>query len=109
MTLEENTAQGGQIEALLLPNLPTVWCRFWHSILNPQLKSLKHGGILIRLPSGGTLYFGEKKYTTAPVTIHVHRHQVLTKVMWGGPLGLAESNLAGDWSCESNARKLVMG
>lgn len=101
MTLEENTAQGGQIEALLLPNLPTVWCRFWHSILNPQLKSLKHGGILIRLPSGGTLYFGEKKYTTAPVTIHVHRHQVLTKVMWGGPLGLAESNLAGDWSCDN--------
>ncbi|MCT4655047.1 MAG: cyclopropane-fatty-acyl-phospholipid synthase family protein [Cohaesibacter sp.] len=71
--------------------------RIWKALLNRLLSPIKGGAVVITLPSGRNLTFGQSGY--APILIFITSHRLLLKVFSGNPLTLAEGNLQGYWSC----------
>ncbi|SNY94242.1 cyclopropane-fatty-acyl-phospholipid synthase [Cohaesibacter sp. ES.047] len=81
-------------------DLPTWQCRLWYKLLSPFLSHLKSGRLDITVPSGGHLVFGGDDQSGPIARMTVHRHRALWRILMRGPLGVAESYMDGDWSCE---------
>ncbi|WP_373235789.1 class I SAM-dependent methyltransferase [Cohaesibacter celericrescens] len=80
--------------------------RVWQALLTRMLSGLKGGALVVSLPSGCHLTFGESGF--APIVISVTSNRLLFKVFSGNPLALAEGNLQGYWSCSDQVALFIL-
>nr|WP_321444024.1 cyclopropane-fatty-acyl-phospholipid synthase family protein [uncultured Cohaesibacter sp.] len=102
MTLEHDLINPPlpQANNITLSKLPTWLCRLWHKMLTPLFKHFEHGRIEITLPSGGHLVYGAGSPDGPTAHVTVHQHATLWRILSRGPLGLAESYMDAQWSCD---------
>jgi cyclopropane-fatty-acyl-phospholipid synthase len=62
------------------------------------LKRLRHGTLLVHLPDGGVLQFGQAGEPELRGAIRLRNWRVCAAALKSGDIGVAESFIAGDWS-----------
>jgi cyclopropane-fatty-acyl-phospholipid synthase len=70
-----------------------------------QFRQMRRGRLLLELPDGDTLQFGESDFAPTEIapsmpnsaTIRVRRDSFFAKCLWSGDIGFAEAFIDGDW------------
>ena len=103
MSLDHQTSPttASQTGSMALPSLPTRRCRIWHRFLSPFFSGFETGQISIALPSGGELVYGPGRAGEPKARITIHAHRALWRILSRGMLGVAESFMDGQWSCDN--------
>lgn len=65
------------------------------------LRAFNKGRLIMGLPDGQELLFGDGEVTSAKTAkIHIHRERFFNRVLFYGDIGFGESFMDGDWSSE---------
>ncbi|WP_319533491.1 cyclopropane-fatty-acyl-phospholipid synthase family protein [uncultured Cohaesibacter sp.] len=102
MTLQNDSSEHLHRHAHLMErvDLPTWQCHLWHKLLSPFFSGLEVGCIEVTVPSGGHLVYGRDDESGPKARMTVYRHRTLWRILSRGTLGVAESYMDGDWSCD---------
>ncbi len=73
----------------------------WLKALTMVLSRLAVGRLALTLPSGQQICFGEKDDDLPEVSVQLHRARAAKRILQSGGIGLGESYMDGDWSCDN--------